>query len=445
MMDDMELGLYHSMPVQLQNLAVTYMNCRQLWRKFGYFKGGSEKVPPKMPGEPILWLRAFLEYARQNSVYYRDVLPSVTDTPEGDGVASVLKDIPILSKTILRTATKSIISRQSHPFNSQPFRTSGSTGAPIRGVISLRDLRARYTAIWRSFAPFGMCPSRRWARFVGLDITQRPERGIFRKDFINDHLFLSVYHLSKSSIRDYVCALKRFGAEILEGYPSAIATLARLIVEAGESNLRIPAIFVTAETLLPEQAEVIKRGLGTRPMNYYASSEFSPLLAEKADGLMHLVPETGLVEVLNQRNEAVRAGEIGRMVVTSFHSHFTPLIRYDIGDMARVAAGGPSDLVVSELLGRIDDVVVTPDGRYVGRLSTAMKKLPQTVEIAQCRVKGSHVRVLYVARSAIARTEFNSFAASMHQKMGPVHLTFERVTDIPLGSRGKRQTLIQES
>jgi len=360
-------------------------------------------------------------------------------------VEEILGRLPIVDKEVFRREAKSFLSRKAGRANSQPFKTSGSTGTPITGVVSRKDLRDRYCAIWRWFAPFGISPRRRWARFLGLDITTGARTGISRRDFINNHLFLSAYHLSAATVGLYVEALRSFGPDILEGYPSAIATLARLMLEAGSNPMKIPAICVTAETLSPDQKDIIERAFGVRPLDYYGSSEFAPVLADGADGFQHLLPETGLIEILDAKDRPVERGETGRMVVTSFHSHFMPLIRYDIGDLARYADGGPSTLTVSEIVGRLDDVIIGPDGRYVGRLSTAMKMLPRTVQMAQCVVSSSRVRVFYVSTRTISNGEFDPFMRSIRDKVGNTSVVFEKVDGILPGPRGKRAAVLREA
>lgn len=441
----MTFDLYHRLPVSLQNAAVTARNCRQLWRKFGYLYGRPSSPPAKPSGSPSIWLRELIESARANCPYYADTLPHSLPVTEHAPVEEILCRLPIVDKEVFRREARSFLSRKARRANSQPFKTSGSTGTPITGVISRKDLRDRYCAIWRWFEPFGISPGRRWARFLGADITTGLQEGISRRDLINHHLFLSVYHLSEATVVQYVEALRTFQPEILDGYPSAIAALGRLMLAAGLRPMRIPAICVTAETLLPDQRDVIEQAFGVRPLDYYGSSEFAPVLADGDDGLKHLLPETGLVEILDAENRPVKRGEIGRLVVTSFHSHFMPLIRYDIGDLARYADGESSTLTVSEIVGRLDDVIVGPDGRYVGRLSTAMKTLPHTVQMAQCVVSSSRVRVLYVSRREIPHREFDPFVRSIRDKVGSMSVVFEKVHDISPGPRGKRTAVLREA
>ncbi len=446
----MEIGgkvgrsLYHHLPVVLQNAAVTARSCRQLWRKFGYVGGHPQSPPAKPTGDPAVWLSELLATARADCPYYADTLPRSLPMAERTSVEEILLRLPIVPKEVFRREAPSFLSRKAGKKNSQPFRTSGSTGTPIEGLISRKDLRDRYCAIWRWFAPFGMSPRKRWARFLGADITAGPAAGVARRDLLNNHLFLSVYHMSEATVAQYADILRAYRPEILEGYPSAIATLARLMLATGQGRMQIPAIFVTAETLLRDQRDVIEEAFGARPFDYYGSSELAPVLADGADGFKYLLPETGLIEILGPDDQPVRRGQIGRMVVTSFHSHFMPLIRYDIGDLARYADGGPTRLIVSEIAGRMEDVIQGPDGRYVGRLSTALKALPKTVQMAQCRVSSSRVRVLYVSRMKIPDREFAPFIQSIRDKVGETSVVVEKVDDILPGPRGKRLAVLRE-
>jgi len=77
------------------------------------------------------------------------------------------------------------------------------------------------------------------------------------------------------------------------------------------------------------------------------------------------------------------------MVVTSSTTHVTPLLRYAIGDVAVLAdetasceCGFPFPLVET-IVGRVDDILYTPDRGYVGRLDRVFKKLPNSIVEAQ--------------------------------------------------------------
>src|SRR5690606_30137882 len=86
--------------------------------------------------------------------------------------------------------------------------------------------------------------------------------------------------------------------------------------------------------VLPVHREVIGEVFGCRLVDQYASSEGAPFILECPSGRLHVHPLTGLFEVLDENGVPAREGE---MVVTSFTTRGTPLIRYRIGDRLRLA------------------------------------------------------------------------------------------------------------
>jgi len=58
-------------------------------------------------------------------------------------------------------------------------------------------------------------------------------------------------------------------------------------------------------------------------------------------------------------------GEIGRVVISSLHNFATPLLRYDIGDLAEVGepcSCGRGLLVLNKILGRVRNMLTYPSG-----------------------------------------------------------------------------------
>jgi phenylacetate-coenzyme A ligase PaaK-like adenylate-forming protein len=65
--------------------------------------------------------------------------------------------------------------------------------------------------------------------------------------------------------------------------------------------------------------------------------------------------ESVLLEIVDDAGRACAPGRAGRVVVTSLHNFATPLIRYELGDLAEFGAPcacGRSLPVISRVLGR---------------------------------------------------------------------------------------------
>lgn len=69
----------------------------------------------------------------------------------------------------------------------------------------------------------------------------------------------------------------------------------------------------------------------------------------------HVQSEAVYVEVLDDDGRPCRAGQVGRVVVSTLHNFAMPLLRYDVGDLAEVGSGCPCGRnlpVLSRVVGR---------------------------------------------------------------------------------------------
>src|SRR5690606_41042595 len=84
--------------------------------------------------------------------------------------------------------------------------------------------------------------------------------------------------------------LHRFRPELIDGYPSAILELGRIL----GPRARIPslkAIITTAETLHDSDRELLTKMFDVPVLDYYAASEGVPLLQQCEKGSYHIRPE----------------------------------------------------------------------------------------------------------------------------------------------------------
>jgi phenylacetate-CoA ligase len=137
------------------------------------------------------------------------------------------------------------------------------------------------------------------------------------------------------------------------------------------------------------------------------------------------------------------------MVVTCFLTKSTPLIRYKIEDMAVYSDTkcecGRSSIVIDEILGRLDDVLITPEKGAVGRLSTSFKLLPPVIRRAQIRqMAPDRFDLLLEADSGdIQPGLIDPVLSDLEDKLGKVNITVKYVKEIPAGANGKFRSQIK--
>src|SRR5690606_22633636 len=171
-------------------------------------------------------INLLIEYATKHVPYYiknKQMYKKINDISE-------LSDIPVLLKSTFKEQNNDFISPECNRWNSFKFRTSGSTGTPLRGAISNNDLQKRFKIFLFALKEEGIDYSRPLARFPGSEFSKKGK--IYRTDFLHKHYLFSIYDLSKEKISHYYTALHDKKIEIIEGYPSTIYSLVKLLREA---------------------------------------------------------------------------------------------------------------------------------------------------------------------------------------------------------------------
>jgi phenylacetate-CoA ligase len=102
-------------------------------------------------------------------------------------------------------------------------------------------------------------------------------------------------------------------------------------------------------------------------------------------------------------------------------------------------------MVLDRIEGRMDDVLVTPEGRTIGRLDPVFKALPddafREVQIAQ--VTRDRVVVRYVPGTRYHHSCVGSVRRELAKRLGPkVRIEEERVTALPRGPSGKTRAVV---
>ncbi len=173
----------------------------------------------------------------------------------------------------------------------------------------------------------------------------------------------------------------------------------------------------------------------------YGSAEMAGFFAECEHGRYHVAPEYGIVEVVDADGAPVPIGGMGELCLTGFINPAMLLIRYLIGDAGRLSASscacGRHAPVVESVEGRIDDVIITPSGRHVGRLDPAFKGMVGIRESQILQTASDQVLVRIVSDD---RSQVNGagLVSNLTERIGTdVHIRIEFVDSIGKEANGK--------
>lgn len=449
--------IYSKSPIFIQNIFVSIENIFVLYKKYNYipFINPMNKIFTNVTKLNIDYeeeklikeLNDFFQYSIQNTKYYNENILK-------DFEINNLKDInqlAILKKTILRENTKDFYSSKINKSNSRTLFTSGSTGSPLEIKVSVKDLQLRFNILLKTMIDFGYDHKQAIGRVTGHDIAD--ENNIYRKDFINNQYFLSAFHISDNTIHKYYKAIVENNIKALDGYPSAIYTLAKLFEQHNLKIDNIETIYTTAEKLHLYQKEQIERIFNCKVFDYYGSNEQSIFIYTCKNGNLHVSNKTGLLEVLDENYHPIENGTVGKMIVTSLTSHFMPLIRYDIGDSCIVSENqscdcGNKGLIIDEIIGRDEDIFKTIDGNYITRFSVVLKYLPKSIIESQLILSNKKMTasILYTSKDTIEDSLFKEYEEALISKIGKKYkLEKIQIEKIEKSSRGKTRAVIIEN
>jgi len=262
-------------------------------------------------------------------------------------------------------------------------------------------------------------------------------------------LYCSTYHLSAASAAAYVEAIKKYRVEYIWGYASAIAVLARFVLDQGIQVPQIQLALSNAEPLYSHQRDLIRMAFQCPVKDTYGMSEMVCGASECEHGGIHLWPEVGICEVLNDGLEGPsRTGEAGQLVCTGLLNREMPLIRYVTGDVVMLADNasrckcGRTLPLIERIEGRSDDLIVTPDGRSVGRLDPVFKSNLPIVEAQVAQVEHDHIVVRIVRGAGFGDACEHSLRVGLAERLGEMRVSFEYLDAIPRGKNGKFKAVV---
>jgi phenylacetate-CoA ligase len=192
---------------------------------------------------------------------------------------------------------------------------------------------------------------------------------------------------------------------------------------------------------------VMKQAFGARAYEEYGAVENCVFASECEHGRLHVSPDFGILEIVDEEGLPVCAGREGRLVCTGLLNEAQPLIRYDIGDLGSWAehpcACARNHLpVLRELIGRVEEVITGPDGRQLMRFHWLAADLPTIIESQVVQEAPDRFRVNVVAADNFGEADQAIIRRRFAARLGPVLVDIVRVPAIERTARGKFKAVI---
>lgn len=317
-------------------------------------------------------LKLILSHAYQNVPYYRNLFDRLKLKPEDFRNFKDLKKIPVLTREGLRKNFNLLRARNYKKFKPSLYRTSGTFGEPAEFYLDKSSNVLEFCYYWRHFSWAGYRLGAPFAEFSLHHFLEADIKDIAHYSFLTNRLILNPAQISNYNIDKFIKKIKKYRPLFLKGSPSTLHIFSILLEKNGYLDLNLKAVFTTGEKLLPHQRQKMEKVFGCQVLDSYGHMERTIAISQCPSGSYHINSDYGILDI-EARNEITdpEGKETGEMVGTSIYNFAMPLIRYKTGDLVemnsfyencRCGRGLPT---VKNIFGRVQDIVVTPDQRYL--------------------------------------------------------------------------------
>jgi phenylacetate-CoA ligase len=414
------------------------------FRTLGEFEASANAPIDMLQSIQRVRLDEWIQRARRHVPRYRDIPPPSSKQDAWEAIQETLSTLPVLEKETYGANLESFIARDVPRRKMRRSRTSGTTGTALPLWHTQEALAEEYATIWRMYRSYGVQLRDPKMSFGGNIITpfRQLKPPFWRTNYYEGQTLFSTYHIKPRNLQAYVAAIHNTKARYAQGYPSSLNLVAQALLDSGRPlpRGRLAAVFPSSERLLASHRELIELAFGAPVANRYGSSEFAVSMTSCPENNLHVDMEFCIVEVEveEETDEYVR----GPLLVTGLAPSATPFFRYRIGDVGTRSkrpcpCGRPGD-VFFDVDGRMDDYIVTPDGRLIGRLDHIFKDMHDVAEAQICQERADAIELRIVPRISFNSTSESRLLREVHRRLGDeISVNLVTMQEIPRERNGK--------
>lgn len=434
-------SVYLKLPRVFQNLSLSALGYKLYRERFGLlpdeYRDLGDIVTPASRSQFELQrhrLQRLLAYCRDYVPYYHPYLKNVDLA--GINAESLVDILPVIDKQLVLSRQDEFITR--HPEDKKKLlqlNTSGSSGTPLKVLATPESRRINYAFYQQMLFHFGCTYRSRSTTFAGRILFENLNAGPDRYDYFCNTQYLSSYFISRDSVSAYLRALDAWRPEFIDSYPSALLSL---IVAAQKEGVGIhfspKFILTSSETLSAEARVTIETFFGAPVIDHYGCTEMV-ISASSLGGGYVVSPLYCVVELEPAFDDYCS------VITTGLLNFGMPLLRYKIGDLVQNL---DSNYQFAQIVGRTDDVIVTADGRQIGRMDPVFKGIEGVAEsqIIQARLDCLRVLIVLDAQSQLGFDESLLIENIKLRTSLDMDVLIEYVGSIPRGRNGKFKSVI---
>jgi len=336
----------------------------------------------KLDALQIHRLRTLLKHAYETVPYYHRAFNEAKTKPEDIHSVQDLSKLPILKKREVRNNTQELTSSKYAMRELSQRRTSGSTSLPLTVYMNREQVSYHRACKIRNLKWLAIGEDE-LSIYIGSPGIETYPRNI------PEALQMTSFEIGPAQLEKLIDGIRKMKPGHVWGFPSGLNLLTRFCEERNMDDIHFKTIQCTGESLFANEKEKMQKTFGSDIYQFYATTEARMIGGDcpEHSGL-HICSETTVVEFLKD-GEPAAEGELASIVVTPLFGYGMPLIRYDLDDAAsRIDDPCPCGRnlpLMSYVDGRIMDILVTGDGRWLG-YSNFRSRIFDHVDVLQYRI-----------------------------------------------------------
>ncbi|MEO6463298.1 MAG: AMP-binding protein [Candidatus Eisenbacteria bacterium] len=401
-------------------------------------------------------VKDLVAWAYERVPYYRGVMDERGLKPGHVTRARDLNLLPTIDRRTLAEHGDAMVAR-GVPASARDFvATSGTSGTPVRLAIDRGRSAHEWAFMTGQWARVGYRPGARREVLRGVHVKGSERGRLHEWHPLLDELVLSTFLLSPATIGRYVDLLLHYRPDFLHAFPSSAEMLARLVADLpADRRPRFRALLLGSENLYPAQREHLERAFGCPVLAWYGHSEKCLLGAgcERSHDY-HMIPDYGVLELVDDRGDPVGPGESGTIVGTGFLNRVMPFLRYATDDKGTLAADSavlPADARPCAC-GRSYPRLSTIEGRWHGErlfggrgevfpmtaINTHSDAFRHVMRFCVRQDRPGEATVVVVPGPGFGPADSAAIVEAYGRSAaGAVRFMVEAVAELPLGARGK--------
>ena len=391
-----------------------------------------------------------VKHAAQNVPYYRNLFREFKFNPNEFRGRVDMHKIPLLDKNTLRTQQKGFIADNSDKFGVNWESTSGSTGTPLHLIIDDATKAHKLAAVLRSYQWAGYLP---WKKTFSIQsyTFDNPEDISKHYRFVNLWRFNSRL-LSKDTAIEVVEMMNHIKPKISIGYPFSILMINRFAKEQGLSIHPLESIVTAGETLSEKRRKLLEDAYNCKVFDFFSMHEDVAIITECSYQTKHICEDFAYNEIVDDHGQDASALGVGELVGTGFYNYAMPLIRYRLGDNVEIdnenifCKCGRHLKVVKKIIGRQNDYIETPGGRFLGNVLEHAVDNARGVVLSQCVQDAvDHVYVNLIIDDEFIDDSTQALEKGLRQRLGnEMKIDFHIVTELEKNKSGKTPFIISK-